>query len=366
MSVESPGAPARREQARVARVGRGCLARPARSINRLVAAGILAFLFLIPPLGVFSDFDVSQIGVHTLWLGIAGASVSFLASYGGMVSLAQAGLYGIAGFTYADLVVKIGWTHWPAIVAGIATAAIVGVLVGLLASQTTGVYFLMLTLAVGVIIYYFYLQVLQLSGQAGLHLDHAPALVGTDTLVHPRRLYYAALVVSVALYLAIRYLGRSPFGIAIQGIRDDPVRMASLGYNVRLHRALAFGVGALIASFAGILSVFFNLQISPSSISINQTITVFAVAVIGGLAHLEGAWVGALLYAVLVEYTQPWAAHLPAFLQTPLGSERYPTWLGLVFLVVVLFAPGGLMGAWHGALARLERRLLRGRDSPAG
>jgi branched-chain amino acid transport system permease protein len=332
-------------------------AAPARWINGAVTAGILAFLVLAPPLHVVSDFNLSQVGIRALWLGMAAASVVFLASYGGMVSLAQAGIYGVAGFTYADLVVKLGWSQWPAIVCGLAIAPAIGIAVGFLASRTTGIYFLMLTLAVAVIVYYFYYQALQLSGQTGLHLDRAPALVGGDTISHPRRLYYAALLVSAAIYLGIRYLVRTPFGIALQGVRDEPTRMRSLGFNVELHRALAFGVGALIAGFAGIFSVFFNLQISPSSIDINQTIIVLAVAVVGGLTHVEGAWIGALLYAVLAEYTQPWAAHLPGFLQKPLGSQRYPTWLGLVFLVVILVSPGGLMGIWHGAVQRLGRRL---------
>jgi len=326
-------------------------------INRAVAAGILVFLVLAPPLHIVSDFNLSQVGIRSLWLGIAAASVVFLARYGGMVSLGQAAIYGVAGFTYADLVVKAGWSQWPAIVAGIATAVLVGLAVGFAASRTSGVYFLVLTLAVGVIAFYFYLQVEQLSGQTGLHLDRAPALVGGDTISHSTRLYYAALIVSAAVFVFIRYIVRTPFGLAMQGIRDEPLRAASLGYNVPLHRTLAFGVGALIASLAGILSVFFNLQISPSSIDINQTIIVLAIAVVGGLGHLEGAWIGALVYSLLAEYTQPWATHLPHFLQKPLGSERYPTWLGLVFLVVVLVSPGGIMGIWHSTIDRIGRGL---------
>jgi branched-chain amino acid transport system permease protein len=331
-----------------------------RWINRAIAVAIVVFLVVAPPLHVVSAFNLSQIGTRSLWLGIAAASIVFLAAYGGMVSLGQVAIYGVAGFTYADLVVKLGISQWPAIFAGMGTAVAFGLVVGLVSRRTTGIYFLMLTLAVGVIVFYFYLQVQQVSGQTGLHLDHAPALVGGDTISHPTRLYYASLLLSALVYFFIRYLVRTPFGLTLQGIRDDPVRMASLGYNVELHRALAFAVGAAIASVAGILSVFFNLQISPSSIDVNQTIVVLAIAVVGGLTRPEGAWIAALLYSVLFEYTQPWAAHLPQALQKSLGSERYPTWLGLVFLVVVLASPGGLMGLWHSGVSRLERRLRPG------
>lgn len=325
-------------------------------VNRSVAIAIVGFLVVLPPLHLVSAFNLSQVGTRSLWLGIAAASLVFLAAYGGMVSLGQAAIYGVAGFTYADLVVKAGWSQWPAILAGIGAAVIFGLAVGLLARRTTGIYFLMLTLAIAVIVFYFYLQVPQVSGQAGLHLDHAPKLLGGDTISHPTRLYYAALILSVVVYGAVRYLVCTPFGIALQGIRDDPIRMASLGYNVEWHRTIAFAVGALIAAVAGILSVFFNLQISPSSIDVNQTIIILAIAVAGGLTRIEGAWVAALLYSLLYEYTQPWSAHLPHALQKSLGSERYPTWLGLIFLVVVLASPTGLMGLWQAALARLEGR----------
>ena len=337
----------------------GLRSGPAAWINRALAVAILGLLVLLPPLHLVSAFNLSQVGTRSLWLGIAASSVVFLAAYGGMVSLAQVAVYGVAGFTYADLVVKLGVGQWPAILAGVAAAVAFGFAVGFVSRRTTGIYFLMLTLAVGVIVFYFYLQVSQVSGQSGLHLDRAPALLGGDTISHPTRLYYAALLLSVLVYGFIRYLALTPFGLTLQGIRDDPLRMSSLGYNVELHRALAFAVGAGIASIAGILSVFFNLQISPSSIDINQTIIVLAVAVVGGLTRLEGAWVAALLYSILSEYTQPWASHLPSLVQKPLGPERYPTWLGLIFLLVVLASPGGLMGIWHGGVDRIARRLSR-------
>ena len=213
-----------------------------RSINRAIAAAILVFLVVAPPLHVVSAFNLSQIGTRSLWLGIAAASIVFLAAYGGMVSLGQVAIYGVAGFTYADLVVKLGISQWPAIFAGIGTAVAFGLVVGVVSRRTTGIYFLMLTLAVGVIVFYFYLQVQQVSGQTGLHLDRAPALFGGDTISHPTRLYYASLLLSAIVYCFIRYLVRTPFGLSLQGVRDESVRMSSLGYNVPLHRTLAFGL----------------------------------------------------------------------------------------------------------------------------
>ena len=89
---------------------------------------------------------------------------------------------------------------------------------------------------------------------------------------------------------------RTPFGIALQGIRDEPVRMASLGYNVTLHRTLAFGIGALIAALSGVLFAWWYGQLSPSDIGLQATIQLLVIAVIGGLTRIEGAWLGAFAF----------------------------------------------------------------------
>ena len=122
----------------------------------------------------------------------------------------------------------------------------VGLLFGLIASRSEGIYFLMLTLALGVLVFYLYGQVEGLSGFGGVNHVPAPHLVG-DPVSSPDRLYYTALVCTAFVYVLIRYVVRTPFGLTLQGIRDDPVRMRSLGYNVALHRAIAFGFGAFIA-----------------------------------------------------------------------------------------------------------------------
>ena len=99
--------------------------------------------------------------------------------------------------------------------------------------------------------------------------------------------------------LLIRFIVRTPFGIALQGVRDEPLRMGSLGYNVALHRALAFAFGAFIASLAGVLFVWWNGQIDPQTIGLQSTIDLLVIAVIGGLTRIEGAWLGAFAFIVI-------------------------------------------------------------------
>jgi branched-chain amino acid transport system permease protein len=163
---------------------------------------------------------------------------------------------------------------------------------------------------------------------------------------HRERLYYVALACSIVVYLLLRYIVRTPFGLALQGVRDDPVRMASLGYNVLLHRTLAFGFGAFIAAIGGVLFVWWNGHIDPASINLAEVIDVLVIAVVGGLYRLEGAWVGALVFVVLDNYSQ----------QIGFIGERFATLIGAIFLVIVLVSPGGLMGLWERGLAQVPGR----------
>ena len=325
-------------------------------IPQLVALGALV-LFLAGAPSVVDSFTLSQILTKALWLGIAAASLIFLSSYGGMISLGQTGIYAVAGFTMANLVhaaggKNLGWDPVAATAAGIAVGTAFGLLCGAIASRSYGIYFLMITLAISVIVFYFFAQVTTLSGYGGIRSVTPPGLIG-NSVSDPLPLYYTALLASAAVYLGIRYLARAPFGLALQGIRDDPARMQALGFNVALHRALAFGVGAFVASIAGILSVWYTAQISPGGINVAQTINILVIAVIGGLYRLEGAWIGALVFATIDNYSRVWMPNVGVWL----GPERFETVIGLIFLVIVLASPGGLVGIWDNVWAMRKRQL---------
>ena len=146
----------------------------------------------------------------------------------------------------------------------------------------------MITLTYAVIVNYFFGQVTEVSGFSGISgiSKYAPDLVGGGS--DRTRLYYTALIVAVLVYVLIRFVLKTPFGFALQGIEDDPIRMSSLGYNVPLHRTLAFGLAAFFASLAGILYVWWNGQIDPATVGLQGTIDLLVIAVIGGLARVEG------------------------------------------------------------------------------
>jgi branched-chain amino acid transport system permease protein len=155
--------------------------------------------------------------------------------------------------------------------------------------------------------------------------------------------YYLVLFWALAGYFFVKYIVRSPFGIALQGVRDNPRRMNSLGFNVTAQRVAAHAVAGLIASIGGILFTWYNTLISPGSVGTTAMINVLIVAVLGGLGHPIGAFIGAVLFVLL----QNFAIDL-------VDRERFNLLIGGVFLAVVLFSPDGLLGIWRRLRARLD------------
>ena len=173
--------------------------RSALTVERALWWGpglLLVLVLAVAPL-LFTDFYLSQVITKALWLGIAAASLIFLAAYVGMVSLGQVALYGIAGFTMANLAAAdggspIAWNPWAATLAGILAAVGAGLFIGAIASRSYGIYFLMITLAVGVLTFYFFAQVTQLSGFGGVNNVARPGIV-SNPVRDPQNLFYIAL-----------------------------------------------------------------------------------------------------------------------------------------------------------------------------
>ena len=323
-----------------------------------VGIAVVAVACVLP--FVVSDFTTSQILTRAMILGIAAASLIFLASLGGWVSLGQTGLYGVAGFAVGNFVEAdggsktFGMNIWLATILALLVTVAVGLLIGAIASRSEGIYFLMITLAFGVIIKLLFEKATDLSGFGGINQIAQPSVFGSAQL-QPERIYFVCLAVSIAVYLGVRYFARTPFGLAFQGIRDNATRMKSLGYNVTLIRTIAFGIGALIAGLAGVLNVWWNTQISPGTIDIGPLIFLLMIAIIGGLYRIEGAWIGALIYVILDNRLR----------SVELVGERVATALGIIFLLIVLLSPGGVMGIYE-SISRRVRRPPSGDDAPAG
>jgi len=329
--------------------------------SRRVAWAVVAALLLVYPLFASRFWSVS-IGAHSLILGIVALSLILLAGYGGMVSLAQTAIAGVAGYVVALLTVPnlpqqvVAFPvapHWPAFLAvpaALLAATGAALLFGLIAVRSQGIYLMMLTVALGVGFFYLAEQNYAVFGGHGGIPEVVSPLGYTSQ--NPALFYYVCLVSAAVPYLAGKYLVRTPFGLALQGTRDNPRRMRALGYWVGLHRVVAFGIAGFIAGVGGVLSVWYNGGISPGSIDLTRILEILIIAVVGGLSFPEGAFVGALAF-VLVD---TFASSVPTIPLPLLGDfsfrERFNTLIGLTFLLVVLFSPNGLIGIGQRLVAR--------------
>ncbi len=315
----------------------------------LILFGVLVYPWVASPFLTF------QIGGQALALGLIALSLTYLAGYGGMISLAQLTVAGIAGYMLAifgssgEASISLGWPWWVAVPIAIAVATVCAAFIGWLSVRTEGIYTIMITLAVGVAFYYLCLQNYTVfNGFQGFQRVYPPRVFGLDWR-SPVPFYYLALFWSLAGYFFVKYLLRSPFGVALQGIRDNPRRMNSLGYNVTAHRVAAYAVAGVMAATGGVLLAWYNGLITPGSVGTEWLINILIIAVLGGMRHPIGAFLGAIVFVLL----QTFAIDL-------IDRERFNLVIGGVFLVIVLFSSDGLLGWW----AALKERFFTQR--PAG
>ena len=308
---------------------------PIRLRHVVVLALLIAFPIYATPFLTF------QIGAQSLTLGLIALSLTFLAGSGGMVSLAQMTVAGIAGYSVAIFGVSatdglsLGWPWWAAVPVAIVVAVLAATFIGWLSVRTEGIYTIMITIALGVAFYYLCLQNYSVfSGFQGKQNIAAPKLFGLNWR-DPLPFYYLSLAWALAGYLFVTYLLRAPFGVALQGIRDNPRRMAALGFHVTAHRIAAYAVAGLIAAVGGVLLVWYNGLISPGSVGTGWLFNILVIAVLGGMRHPIGPFLGAIVFVLL----QTFAIDI-------IDRERFNLVIGVVFLAIVLFSPDGLLGLW--------------------
>jgi branched-chain amino acid transport system permease protein len=286
----------------------------------------------------------------------------FLGGYGGMVSLAQMTVAAVGGYMVAILgtssveSISLGWPTWLAVIVAIIIATIFGTATGALAVRTRGIYTIMITLAIAAAFFYFTRQnYVVFNGFAGFNGVLPPKLFGVDWR-GATAFYYLTLFWATVSYLAVLYMVRSPFGLALQGVRDNPRRMAALGFNVTAHRIAAYAFASVIAAVGGILLVWSNAQISPGTAGIGPVIDILVIAVVGGIGRPIGPFIGAVIYVLLRTFA------LDVLTSVGLPPERFQLLIGLGFLVIVFWSPDGVLGLWQRWQSRSRSRARDGAD----
>lgn len=327
-----------------------------RSRQGLATVAVVALLLVYPM--VMPRFWVLSIAANAMILGIAALSLVFMSGYGGMLSLAQAALAGFAAYmlalaslepssTAVGSTIGFALPSIPAALIAIALATGLGALFGAISARSYGIYFLMLTLALAVGLFYIVLQNYDIFGG---HIGFAGITGPTgQPRENPAIFYYLCLAVATLTYLGLRYLVRSQLGLTFQGVRDNPRRMAALGYRVGLHRVVLFAIGGFVAGVSGVLGAWYRGNISPGIVDLTRTIDVLIIAVLGGLGYPIGAFVGAVVFVLIDIFASSIKIFGFSF------DERFNTLIGLGFVVIVLVAPNGLVGLADRLRAALGR-----------
>ena len=288
----------------------------------VVVAALLAPLYL----GVFWLSLLTQI----LIFGLLALSVDLLLGHVGMFSICQAAFFAVAAYTVAILQVKYGQPTLVAVPAGLGAAVFLALIYGI-AVRTSGVYFILVTIALGHILWgVLWTWVSFTNGEGGITNVPAPA-VGSLSITNPSSYYYLVLAVVAVCMLGYRILIRSPFGLTLRGIRESESRMRTLGYNIGAQKYSALVLSGILSGLAGLLYIYFTKFVSPASAEFFLSIEVALMVLVGGTGTIIGPFIGSAIILGIRHYVSAYI-------------EQWMIVMGTVFIITMLWTPDGILG----------------------
>lgn len=302
---------------------------------------LLSMLALAAAVAPFTGPFVILLLAQILVLGIIAMSVDLLLGYTGLPSLGQAAYLGVGAYLTAILATKfgfgLGWDFWLVVLMGMAAGAATAGFFGLFAIRASGVYFLMITLALGMCVWGLAYRWNSLTGgDNGINMRGRPKF-GIE-LANDLTFFYVVLGLFIASFFALHLLVSSPFGKSLVGIRERELRMRILGYNTWLHKYIAFVIAGGFGGLAGVLWAHLNGIVSPVDVLLPASVDALLMVVLGGPGTLVGGLIGATVVVFLREY-----------LATMVQWWQYV--LGAVYVLTILYLPGGIMGLFKGGKA---------------
>ncbi len=276
-------------------------------------------------------------GTRILVYAIAASSLNLALGYGGMVSFGHAAFFGAGAYIVGILAAEGVRSAWIAFPAAIAVAAIAALVIGALSLRTRGVYFIMITLAFAQMMYYVFVSLKAYGGDDGLSMPGRSTLGFGLDLAHDLTRYYVVLAALAAVLYFLHRLVHSRFGRVIEAIRENETRAAAIGYPVYGYKLLCFVISGAIAGLAGVLIANHTSYVSPALLHWIQSGTLMIMVILGGVGRFWGGPVGAVVLLTLEE----------ALSGSPLLGDYALHWqlpVGVILLMVVLFAPQGIAG----------------------
>jgi len=317
---------------------------------RYGAAAVALLLLVTLPFWIGNQYYIN-IASQVLLFAVFALALNILVGYAGLVSLGHAGLLAVAGYT-AALLLQAGYGHFLADTGAILATLAASAIFAVLALRATGIGFLMITLALGQIIWGIAYRWASLTnGDNGVNVATRPAPFGIS-LSNAPSFYFFTLVVFLLALASMAMFVRSPFGASLAGTRDQARRMNALGYNVWLIRFLAMMVSGFWTGVAGLLFIYYNQFISPQVAALTTSAEVLLMVIAGGTATLFGPIAGAAIVVIMKNVVSAYI-------------ERWNLVLGIIFVLIISFMPEGLVPG-SARLARWAWQGLRARFNGAG
>jgi branched-chain amino acid transport system permease protein len=296
----------------------------------MVVIALAAVAYVVP----HSSSFVVLLATRALVFAILAMSLDLLLGFTGLPSLGQAAYFGVGAYLAAILATKyhigLGWDFWLVVIYGILIGAALAALFGLFAIRATGVYFLMITLALGQCVWGLAYRWNSLTGgDNGISVTARPAF-GLD-LNDERTFFFLVFGFFIFSLVSLYVLVQSPFGRSLAGIRERELRMEILGYNTWLHKYIAFIIAGAFGGLSGVLWAHTNGLVSPETVVLTTSVDALLMVVLGGAGTLVGGVIGSVIVFGLREYL----------------STLVPWWqyvLGGVYVLTILYLPTGLMG----------------------
>ncbi len=305
-----------------------------------LGAALLGGSLLLPPL-LAGDFYIN-LATQILIAAIFALSLNLLVGFGGMTSLGHASYLGVSAYISALLTSRYGFAHGTAALISILGTVAMAALFGVIALRATGLGFLMITLALSQVLWGLAYRMSNVTnGDNGITGLTRPTPFGVS-LDTPVAFYWFVLVVTVIAFMMMTAFVSSAFGSSLKGVRDQPRRMAALGFNPWLIRWITFVYAGFWGGVAGLLYVYYHKYIHPSSLSTTSSAEALLGVIAGGSGTLGGPAVGAALVLLLKNYASAYI-------------ERWNMLLGLVFLFIVLIMPTGIVPGFSKLMATLRR-----------
>lgn len=291
---------------------------------------ILGIIFVIlPPV---SPIYLQSMMTKVLIFAIFASSLNIIMGYTGMLSLGHAAYFGVGGYTVGIFITKCGIeSFWIILPCSILTAAITAAILGVIALRASGIYFLLVTFALSMLLFSIAVKWYSLTqGTDGFPGLPRPDLGISGFRWNTTNFYFFVLLASAICFYLMYRIVKSPLGLVLQGIRESELRMRTLGYNTWLYKYIAFIIAGAFAGIAGMFFTYHNGYISPVNLGVLYSGLVMLICIIGGLGTFWGPVIGALV-VILVEYFS--SLYVP---------ERWPLILGGVFILAVIFLRGGI------------------------